>query len=719
MRCPSCGAIADERARFCAQCGTALGTTVDPHGAVGTAAFPRHAAHAGDRRIVTALFADLVDYVRMLAEHDPEDVRARVTGALATMASAIERFDGTREKFIGDAVFAVFGWPRAHDDDALRAALAALAIRSGLHEAAAGGEPLDVRIGIATGEVVAGALEAPADSDLRLTGEAITTAARIQSLARPGEILLDDATERAARGRLATDARGSVVLRGQSTAVELHVLRGEAGVGPWIPFRAAGPGPLVGRVKELTSIGAILDDVRTTGHGAVCLIEGDAGVGKSRLLQAIEAPARAAGFAWSWTENVSYGRNEPYRWARLFAQVIADEHGVDSGTMARRLLFTDDVTAETRRRFGGAIAAIARDAAFSGWEAEAADMPADPAETTAVLVEVAKRYIDRLLDASGPRVVVIDDLQWLDRSSDGMVELLVDRTLTRPLVVLAASRPGTVPDWATAKVTRRSRLDGLDEPETARLATIVARAAVDAHGARHIHERTGGNPLFVGETVRAFLEDGTLQWRDGLVALTGTGGMRVPITLRAVLGARIDGLPAAAREALGVASIIGITFRPSVVEELLGRPLDPDAFENLAQSLLVVPHDGARWRFAHALIHDAAYAGLLASRRRELHRRLADRLERGPDMATPGQIAAHRMAAGDAARAIPLLREAAESAVTLGAVAEAAAFWRQAADLAAIDDPAAAQRDRARAAEALEAVATRDAAAARVPASGS
>jgi predicted ATPase len=471
----------------------------------------------------------------------------------------------------------------------------------------------------------------------------------------------------------------------------------------------------VGRVRELSSIDAVLKGVRRTGRGAICLIEGDAGVGKSRLLQAIEERARSAGFAWSWTENVSYGRNEPYRWARLFAQVIADEHGVDSGTMARRLLFTDDVSAETRRRFGGAIAAIARDAAFSGWEAEAADMPADPTETTTVLTEVAARYIDRVLDVSGPRVVVIDDLQWLDPSSDGMVELLVDRTATRPLVVLAATRPGSVPEWATAATIRRSRLDGLDEPETARLATIVARAAVDADGARHIHERTGGNPLFVGETVRAFLEDGTLQWRDGLVALTGTDGARLPITLRAVLGARIDGLPAAAREALGVASIIGITFRPSVVAELLDRPLDPDAFEELAQSLLVVQHDGDRWRFAHALIHDAAYAGLLASRRRELHGRLADRLERGPDQATPGQIAAHRMAAGDAARAIPLLREAAESAVALGAVAEAAAFWRQAADLAAVDDPAAAERDRARAAEALESAATRDVSPAGAP----
>jgi class 3 adenylate cyclase len=705
VRCPSCDADAADDARFCARCGTAL----DGPDAAGTSPEPRprsatDAGASGDRRVVTALFADLVDYVRMLAEHDPEDVRARVTAALATMAAAIERFDGTREKFIGDAVFAVFGWPRAHDDDAVRAALAALAIRAGLHEAAAGAEPLDVRIGIATGEVVAGSADVAPDRDLRLTGVAITTAARIQSMARPGEILLDEATLRASRGRLATEPRGSVVLRGQSTAVELHGLRGEAGVGPWIPYQAGSPGPLVGRTTELGIIAGRLDAARRTGRGGVVVIEGEAGVGKSRLLAAMEAPARAAGFAWSWTENVSYAQGEPYRWARRFAQVVADEHGVDSGTLVRRLIFTDELAPEMRRRFGGAIAAIARDAAFTGWEAEAADMPSDPAEVGAALTEVASEYLDRLLATSGPRVIVIDDLQWLDPSSIGMVELVVDRTRSHPVVVLVASRPGSLPEWADRRDATRLMLAGLDEPETGKLATIVARAALDADGARSIHERTGGNPLFVGETVRAFLEDGTLQWRDGLVAMTGAGGTRVPITLRAVLGARIDALPVAAREVLGVASVIGISFRPSMVEDLLDAPLEPEVFDHLAASALVLPHDEERWRFAHTLIHDAAYAGLLASRRRVLHGRLADRLEGTPAAASPGLIAAHRVAAGDAQRAVPLLREAAESAIALGAVAEAAAFWRQAADLAEADDPEGAAVDRARAEEATAAL---------------
>ena len=720
MRCPSCGAQGATGARFCDRCGAALDP--DPQG--GRGAKGRRPARStgklspeltestepGDRRVVTALFADLVDYVRMIAEHDPEEVRAHVTAALATMANAIERFEGTREKFIGDAVFAVFGWPRSHDDDAVRAALAAMAIRAGLHEIADVGEPFEVRIGIATGEVVT-ASPASGEGDLRLTGEAITTAARIQSLARPGEILLEGATLAAARGRLATEDRGSVVLRGQSTPVSLHALRGEAGMGAWIPYRAAAPGPLVGRTSELAVLTDAIERCRQTGRGSVVVVVAEAGMGKSRLLAAAEAPARTAGLAWTWTENVSYARGEPYRYARLLAQTVADEHGIDSGSFTRRLLFTDDLAPEVARRFGGAIAAIARDAAFTGWEAEAPFMPSDPAEVASALVDVGVRYVDRLLTIAGPRVIVIDDLHWLDPSSVTLVELIVDATSNHPLIVLAGSRPSGMPSWVDRPDVVRLDLAGLEEPDTARLATLIARAAVEADGVRSIHQRTAGNPLFIGETVRAFLEDGTLEWRDGRVALIESGPPRVPVTLRAVLGARIDALEPAAREALGVASVIGITFREPLVERLFGTALPPRTLDHLAEAALIRRGDDGEWRFAHALIRDAAYAGLLASRRRALHARLADHLEDRPRAAAPGQIATHRVASGDAPRALPLLREAAETALAMGAASEAAAFWQQAADLSATDDPTAAAADRERAGLALAAErALRDAA---------
>jgi adenylate cyclase len=683
--CPACGTRVTRRARFCAQCGARL----EPRPAVRAKVSPA-SIEAGDRRVVTAVFADLVDYVRMIAEHDPEDVRDRVQNALRRMAEAIERLDGTREKFIGDAVFAVFGWPRAHDDDPVRAALAALAIRAALREPDDGGEPLEVRIGLATGEVVA-APRGDGSGDLSVTGEAITTAARIQSLAQPGEILLDEATVRGGRDRLSVDDRGSVILRGQSSSARIYALTGEIGLTP-PGSRRATDSPLVGRARETARIRKVLQRVRRSGHGAVVLLTGEAGMGKTRLLSGLESEARQLGYVWTWTESVSYGRGEPYRFGRVFAQAVADEHGIDSGAFVRRLLFEPGTDPATARRYGAAIAAVAREAAFSGWEEEARFIPDDPAETAAMLVEVAEAYIDRMMATYGPRVIVLDDVHWLDASSAAMVEMIVTTAAVRPLVVLAAMRPGPEPAWASLPHVERLELAGLAPPETAQLATIVARAALDADDARRIHERTQGNPLFIGETVRAFIEDGSLELRDGRMTLVDAEAPRLPLTLRAVLGARIDALDPPSRDLLRVASVVGIAFDVAVLQDLLDRPIAPGALERLVDAALIVPADSGSWRFSHPLVHDAAYAGILASRRRRLHGRLADHLEASPARISAVTIAVHRAAAGDAARAIPLLDEAAVSALALGAVPEAAAFWRTAADLSADSREAARYR---------------------------
>ena len=698
MQCPSCGASQTASARFCDQCGAYL----TPPRATGSAEAPvLGRMDVGDRRVVTALFADLVDYVRMLAEHDPEEVRVRVGTALGRMGEAIERLDGTREKFIGDAVFAVFGWPRAHDDDAVRAALAALEIRAMLLEPDDGGEPLEVRIGLATGEVVAAA-RGDGTGDLAVTGEAITTAARIQGLARPGEILLDEATVRGARDRLIVDGRGSVVLRGQSHEVGLFALTGQSGLLDPAVRRPVQQNPFVGRAAEMDRIRAKLEMACESGRGAVIVVTGDSGMGKSRLAAAMERQARDLGYAWMWTENVSYGRGEPYRFARLFAQAIADEHGVDSGTYARELLFTADTDEATLRRFGGAIAAVARDAAFSGWEADAANVPDDPAETGAILAEVATRYVHRVLETDGPRVLVLDDLHWLDSSSVGMVEILVGIAAEKPLVLLATTRPGSVPSWASRDHVERLDLKGLAPAETAQLATLVARAALDARDARRIHERTQGNPLFIGETVRASLEDGTLELRDGRMVLIEPRAPRLPLTLRAVLGARLDGLDERARDVLSVASVIGIGFRRTELEDLLGAPVAAGTLDRLVDAALIVP--GSRsgtWRFSHPLVHETAYAGMLASRRRRLHARLADRLEAGRVPPSAAVLAVHRAAAGDSARAIPMLIDAATAALAIGAATEAAGFWRNAAELAT--DPGEIERFRTAADAAMDA----------------
>ena len=687
MRCGTCGAATRASARFCDQCGSRLdkvhrGARRPPIAA---------GIERGDRRIVTAVFADLVDYVRLVAEYDPEDVRTRVDSALSAMGEAIEAFDGTREKFIGDAVFAVFGWPIGHDDDALRAAHCALAIREALARVddPAEAEPLQVRIGLATGEVVAAPRRAPGSLDWSLTGPAVTTAARIQALAQPGEILLDEATVRAARKGLEIEDRGLQVLRGQSRPVRIARLLGEAGFQPWRPPS----GLMIGRQAERARLRHLIQD----GRGGALIVEGEAGMGKSRLMADLAEDARGAGFAFTWVDNVSYGAREPYRWGRAFAQAIADEHGTDSGSMTRRLLFTPDASASQVRRWAGAVAAIARDAAFSGWEAEARLVPSQPARVARAMRELAVRYAERVVEVSGPRIVVIDDLQWLDPSSAGMIDELIRLTSRLPLIILFGMRPRSAPPIPSLAAIERLRLAGLDEAETGELAGAIAGTSVDPVEARHLHRRTSGNPLFITETMRAVLDDPS----GRRISFDGSSqASSVPVTIRALLGARIDSLSDDAREILRLASVVGMTFEEPFVAEIAGKTVEATIYERLADASLIVRVDAAgRWRFGHPLIHDAAYAGLLGTRRRQVHARVADRLEAGGTRGAIGVLARHRAAAGDKERGAPLLIEAAEDSLAVGAADEAAQFWTAAAEL--LGPEPAAEECRRRAREAL------------------
>jgi adenylate cyclase len=696
VRCPACGASNSASARFCNQCARSL--TVSP-------------SIPGDRRIVTALFADIVDYSRLVTELDAEEVVGRIDEAFRLLAGAVERYEGVVEKFIGDAVFAVFGARRAHDDDPLRAALCSLAMIKAMEDVArARREPaLRLRVGIATGEVVAKVREVGDWTDLVVTGDTVTTAMRLQELAEPDEILLDDATVRAARQRLEVEVVGEHTVRGRSVPVRVHRLRGER-LHRLVP--AAGPGMLIGRVVDRGRLRDALESTRRTGRGRVILLVGEAGIGKSRLAADVEEEARGLGFAWTWTENLSYTTGEYYAFARTFAQRIADEQGTDSGTFARRLLFTPEVDETTWRRLAGAVAAIARDADFTGWEAEAALAPVDPARVRRSLAEVTDRYIRRLAKLGGPRAIVIDDVHWADRSSRPLLDRLVRIVGEIPFVIFVTTRPGgPVPSWAPLPHVEVIELAGLDEQGTARLAASIAGAALGDETAQHLHARTRGNPLFIVETVRALLEDDALVTRGGQLELVDLPSMRrVPVNLRALLGARIDALPVPARAALQVASVIGMTFSPGLVAQLLGVVSADEPLATLVEAAIVEPGEpGTVWRFRHPLIRDVGYAGMLSTRRRELHARLADSLEERPVPPPIGQLAHHRAASGDAQRAVPLLAQAADAALLVGATSEAADYWRTAASLLG-DDPAAEEfRVRIRALEPAKAtVATAD-----------
>jgi len=686
MPCPDCSTSTIPGARYCHQCGRRLDTLAD-------------GLKVGDRRVVTALFADLVGYTRLVDELDPEEVRARVDGALTVLGDAVVHFGGSLEKFIGDAVLAVFGVPAAHDDDALRACLCALEMQAALARFVTGDEqPMELRTGIATGEVVAALREVAGTRSVALTGYPMTTAARLQQMAEPNDVLLDDATVSAAEPRIGVDHMGERLLRGQRRPVKIHRLRGERRV---ISHPCRKAAPLIGRDVEKARMVEILRRAAETGRGGVVFLRGEPGIGKSRLLCEMEDDARAAGLAWMWIDNAPHGMDSPYRTVRNMVDWLADEQGVKAGIVARQLLFGDDVAptldSETSRLMLGAIAVLARDSEMlllpeEGWESGPPD-PVNPADFQTGIRLATHLWVNRMI-AGKPRCVVFDDFHWIDPSSRVLMEIMVRMAEELPLVILTGSRPPVMPDWVGLPHVEVIDLGGLDQAATEELGTAVAGAALDAESARWLYQRTAGNALFVGEIMRTLREGGRLEQVGDRVRIErGAARRGVPLSLRALLGARIDALPLVQRGALEVASVIGMSFSEPLLLALCGEAVIDGDLRELAEAGIVTRAEEPgmppnQWRFRHQLFLDAAYGRLLTDRRRQLHAAVADRLDLSEPQTDAAELARHRMAAGDAGRALPLLERAAREAAAVGAVAEAEAFVRAAAELRSAAVPA-------------------------------
>ena len=380
MLCPDCAAPKAPAARFCHQCGRKLESA-----SIGL--------KAGDRRVVTALFADLVGYTQLVDELDPEEVRSRIDGALTVLGDAVVRFDGSLEKFVGDAVLAVFGAPAAHDDDALRACLCALEMQAALARLGEGSDrPLRLRVGIATGEVVAAVRDLAGIRSVALTGDCMTTAARLQQLAEPAEVLLDEATVQAAEPRIGVERVGKRLLRGQSRPILIHRLRDER-------RRAGSFGrgvQLVGRDAERRRLAEVIRRTARTGRGGAVVVSGEAGIGKSRLLSEMESEARAAGFGWVWIDNPPHRMGAPYHTVRAMIDALADEFGVKAGILARQAVGSE-MDEETARLLFGAAAVIARDSEMlllpeEGWDQRFTGL-SDPVELATGLKLVSKWFL--------------------------------------------------------------------------------------------------------------------------------------------------------------------------------------------------------------------------------------------------------------------------------------------------------------------------------------
>lgn len=626
--CAGCGAEVLPSSSFCQRCGRRL-----------EAPRPADPDPTADRRQVTVLFADLTGFTALAEELDPETVRAFQNALFESMAQAIAHSDGFVEKFVGDAVMAVFGAPRAHEDDPLRALEAAQDMmqrvdRLSRQWAARLGRPVTLHIGVHSGPVVAGSLGSGAGGAYAVTGDTVNTASRLLTAAQPGTVLVSEATWSLVRHRFDFEPASELALRGKAQPMRVHALRGARtdAVSARGLAELGLTAPLVGRSEAIERLAAAFDRMQAGQAQLVCVV-GEAGAGKSRLLAELfarlEGDGRLAGTGVRRTTCSSHGEPTYGTFGALFREVYQVDAD-DSLEVARHKLHQGLLALGADADEVDAVARVVNH--LLGIE-EARPRDIEPEQLQRQITLAARALLERRL-ARQPVLIVIDDMQWADAASVDLLREVIDQLADRPLMLLAAQRPD-------ARALRPARaehsvveLGPLSDRDAGALVSHLLGAAAD-DGLAPVRElvaaRAGGNPLFVEEIVRSLAGCGLLVRRGERWICEATHeAVDVPPTLYGLLLSRIDRLDAEDRRMLQEAAVLGADFDPALLQRIASDPPATEAaLGRLAAADLIraQPASQPRWRFTHALLHEVAYQNLLLTRRTELHRRAGCALE--------------------------------------------------------------------------------------------
>ena len=701
--CPSCGVAVDAGAKFCPDCGARLAPA--PSGAEASAASAGTAATAPvapppatERRLVSVLFADLVGFTTLAEGRDSEAVRDLLARYFERASEVVSRYGGTVEKFIGDAVMAVWGAPVAHEDDAERAVRAGLALLEAVREMGAevGAPALQARAGVMTGEatVTLGAV-----NQGMVAGDLVNTASRLQSAAEPGDVLVGDGTRRATEGAIAYEAVGEQALKGKGAPVAAYrALRVVATVGGALRTEALEP-PFVGRDTEFRLVRDLFHATGRERRARLISLTGQAGIGKSRI--AWELQKYLDGLSeilyWHHGRSPSYGEGVTF-WA--LGEMVRKRAGLaetdDEDTSRERVtaMVAEHVATPDERSFvEPALLALlgldeppagGRDRLFAGW----------------------RLFFERLSEDSTV-VLVFEDVQWADDGLLDFIEHLLEWSRSYPILVVTLGRPELLdrrPTWgAGARSASSLALGPLGEADMRDLLAGLVPGLPEA-AVREILGRADGIPMYAVETVRMLIADGRLE-PDGVGRYRPTGklgDLEVPATLQAVIAARLDALDGADRALLQDASILGKTFTAEALgaisvsrtEELEGR-----LRSLVGRELLVLDTDPnsperGQYGFVQALIREVAYATVSRRDRRSRHLAAARFYEsRGEDELAP-VLANHYLDAyravpdgpeGDAVRAQAriALRAAGDRAMSLGSYGATVTYLEQALELGA------------------------------------
>jgi len=701
--CPACGAANPPGQKFCGECGTSLTGAPTPRKFGSPETYtPKHLADKiltsksaleGERKQVTVLFADLKGSMELLADRDPEEARKLLDPVLERMLEAVHRYEGTVNQVMGDGIMALFGAPLAHEDHAVRACYAALRMQETVERYADSvrrteGIPLQIRVGLNSGEVVVRAIRSDLHMDYTAVGQTTHVAARMEQMALPGSILLSAQTLALAEGYVEVRALGPLPVKGLEAPIEVYELTRAATVRSRFQAAAArGLTRFVGRESELEQLRQALERAGA-GHGQVVAVVGEPGVGKSRLYWEFSHSHRAQGWLILESGSVSYGKATNYL---PILELLRAYFSIESADDARKI--REKVTGKLLsldRQLEPCVAPIL-------W---LLDVPIedenwarlDPPQRRQRILDGVKRLLLRESQVQ-PLLVLFEDLHWIDAETQAFLDGLVESLPTARVLLLVNYRPEYSHIWGNKTYYRQLQIDPLP-PESAEalLDALLGNDATLAPLKRILIERTEGNPFFIEESVRSLVETGVLAGERG--AYRGTRvvqGLQVPATAQAMLAARIDRLAPEDKRLLQAAAVIGTDVPFALLQAVADEPEDRlrrglgqlQATEFLYETRLF---PDLEYTFRHALTHEVAYGSLLAERRRALHARIVETIEAlYPErLAEHVERLAHHAVRGEVwAKAVTYLRQAGAKAMGRSAYRQAASCFEDA--LAALE----------------------------------
>jgi class 3 adenylate cyclase len=682
-QCTLCGFENALAAKFCGQCGAWISIELAPSARKSGEA-PISLADSqssenidGQRKTVTALFADIKGSMELMENLDPEEARAIVDPALKIMIDAVHRYDGYVVQSTGDGIFALFGAPIAHEDHANRSLYAALRMQEEVRRysdnlLAEGHAPLEMRVGVNTGEVVIRSLTTGSGkTEYTPIGHTTNLAARMQAIAATGSISITENARRLVEGYFALNSRGPTRVKGMTEPVNVYEVMGPGPLRSKLDVsRARGFSRFVGRESDMQTLDAALEQAQA-GNGQVVGIVAEAGTGKSRLCFEFLERCRARGINVLTGRAVAHGKNIPYL---PMLEVFRGYYGISEADSAQavrekiagRLLLTD----ESLRELLSVVFEF-----FGVTDPEHPPPRMDPEAKLRQLFAVLRKEM-REGKAANRLVILIEDLHWMDAGSEAFLEQLVDAAAGSRALMIVNFRPEYHATWTAKSYYRQIPLAPLG-PEAVRtmLGDLLGNDLSIEGLAQSIYARTSGNPFFTEEIVQSLIQSGALEGTRGSYRLVKPiERLYVPTTVQALVAARIDRLGEREKFVLQSAAVIGNDFSEPVLRRVVNQISHPPLSETELGSALRILKDGdfiierslypvPEYTFKHPLTQEVALDSLLKERRRQVHAEAAGALEEvyaGRLDEAAALLAHHHEEAGDAMAAARWHRRAAQ-----------------------------------------------------------